>query len=168
MTALKLWAWDSVIPCTEMGKWGWKVVFEKRIRNLHANITFNVLACCPGGNIYNRQLRNRNYIKNKIFKETKIGRGAMNRGRNDLRVRMVGQNKVPDTRGWQDRLKLEMRISSCKWNEKLLFLFPKECSSSNRSAARENEMPCYYHLTSSLLTSRHVLKKYTPVRLQHS
>lgn len=44
------------------------------MRNLHSNITFNVLAGYPGRNIYSRQLRDRNYIKNGTFRETKIGR----------------------------------------------------------------------------------------------
>lgn len=68
------------------------------MRNLHSNITFNVLAGYPGRNICIRHLRE-GYIKNEIVKETKTGRRKIREsGRNDLKVRMRGQNKVPDTK----------------------------------------------------------------------
>ena len=70
------------------------------MRNVYSNITFNVmLAGYPGRNLYIRHLRDRGYIKNKLFKETKTGRGKIRElERNDLRARMRGQNKVPNTR----------------------------------------------------------------------
>ena len=54
---------------------------------------------CVCIHIYIRQLRDKGYIKNEIFKETKIGRKKIGESvRNDLRLRMRGQNKIPDTR----------------------------------------------------------------------
>lgn len=63
-----------MIPHTEMGKLRGQVVFEKRMRNLHSHITFNLLAGYPGRDIYSRHLRDRDYSKDKYSKKQKLGR----------------------------------------------------------------------------------------------
>lgn len=89
-----------VIPHAERRKLEWKVVFEKRVRNLHLNITFNVLAGYPGGNTYIGDSWETGTIL--WMKQSKKQKLEVERWRelwiNDLRVRMTGLNKIPDTR----------------------------------------------------------------------
>lgn len=91
------------------GKIGMKSCFEKKMRNLHSDRTFNVLAGYPGRNICSRQLRDRDYAKNETVKEAKIERGKIKR-KNDLRVRMRGHNKYQTQGDDGTVLRIKMQI----------------------------------------------------------